>query len=93
MAHAQPKLGPPLRGVTSISGFVSWLIGILVTILWPAVVVFWLFVGFKFVAAQGNSEKLTEARSALLWALVGTAIVAGAQTLKIVIEGTINQLS
>lgn len=91
--EAQTKLGPPLRGVTSISSFVSWLIGIIVTILWPAIVVLWLFVGFKFVAAQGNSDQLTEAKNALVWALVGTAIVAGAQILKTVIEGTISSLS
>ena len=90
--HAQSKLGPPLSGVTNVSVFVSWLIGIIVTILWPAIIVFWLFVGFKFVSAQGSSEKIIEARNALLWAVVGTAIVAGAQVLKIVIEGTISSL-
>ena len=92
VAHAQSKLGPPLSGVTNVSVFVSWLIGIIITILWPAIIVFWLFVGFKFVSAQGSSEKIIEARNALLWAVVGTAIVAGAQILKVVIEGTINSL-
>ena len=90
---AEAGIGPPLRGVTNLSTFISWLIGIIVMILWPAIVVLWCFVGFKFVAAQGNAEQLIEARRALVYALVGTAIVAGAQVLKAVIEGTIGSLS
>lgn len=89
---AEAQIGPPLHGVTNISTFVSWLIGIIVMILWPAVVIFWCFVGFKFISAQGNSDALTEARSALLWAFVGTMIVAGAHVLKTVIEGTIDSI-
>ncbi len=91
-AEAQGTLPPPLSGVTNLSVFTSWLIGIIVMILWPVIVILWCFVGFKFVMAQGNPNALEEARNALIWTVVGTAIVAGAQGLKFVIEATINSL-
>jgi len=90
--YAQTKLGPPLSGVTDVSVFVSWLLGIILTILWPAVVVCLVYVGFLFVSAQGNAEGLEQAKRALVWAVVGTAIVAGAQIIKTIIEGTIKSL-
>ncbi len=89
---AEAQIARPLSGVTDLSTFVAWLISLIVTILWPAVVVFWCFVGFKFVSAQGNEKVLEEARRALAGAVIGTAIVAGAQTLQYVIEGTISGL-
>lgn len=93
MAAAQATLPPPLSKVTDVSAFTSWLLGVLLTILWPAVVVMLAYVGYLFVAAQGNSEGLERAKRALTWALVGTAIVAGAQILKTIIENTVRSLS
>ena len=44
-----------------------------------AVLVF-ILIGFKFVLAQGNSEKLTEAKKWFLWVIVGLAIYASLTT-------------
>lgn len=58
----------------------------------PVAVVFLVYVGFKFVAAQGNAEKIKEARRNLLNTIIGIAIFLGAWTIATVIANTMAQL-
>lgn len=58
----------------------------------PVLVVMIIYTGFKFVSAQGNESKLTEAKNALLWTFVGSAIVLGAFVILTVIENTVAAL-
>ncbi|MGE5541374.1 MAG: pilin [Bacillota bacterium] len=52
-----------------------------------------VWVGFLFVAAQGNPEKISAARSALIWVLIGGLILLGAEAISKVIEATVNSLT
>ena len=52
-------------------------------------VIMYVYIGFKFVFAQGNPAKITEAWSWLLWVSVGTAILIGAKVIVTVIESTL----
>lgn len=56
------------------------------------IVVFIVFAGFKFVTAQGNSEKVSEARKMLTWIIVGAFVLLGVYVIKAAICGTIAQL-
>lgn len=56
------------------------------------VVLMLVFVGFKFVLAQGNSEKVSEARKMLTWIIVGAFVLLGVFVIKAAICGTIGQL-
>lgn len=47
----------------------------------PIAVIFIVFSGFKFVTAQGNPSEITKARQALVWTLLGLALVIGAKAL------------
>ncbi len=49
--------------------------------------------GFLFVVAQGNPEKISAARSALLWTLIGGLILLGAEAISKVIEATVTSIS
>ena len=48
-----------------------------------------IFVGFKFVAAQGNEEKLKEAKSWLLWIVIGLAVLISARVMVDIIRNTL----
>ncbi len=48
-----------------------------------------IWVGFKFVAAQGNSDKLTDARREFLYVVIGIAILIGAAAITDVIKTTL----
>lgn len=56
------------------------------------VILMLVFVGYKFVAAQGNDSKIIEARSMLLWTVVGALILLGAQAIAIGIQATVQAL-
>jgi NADH:ubiquinone oxidoreductase subunit 4 (subunit M) len=48
--------------------------------------------GFKYVSAQGNPEKLTEAHKYLWYTLIGTVIIMLAQGFALALSGTISQI-
>lgn len=58
-----------------------------------ALLVFLVYVGFQFVAAQGNEEKLRTAKNAMLWTVIGGAILLGAEVIMGIIQSTANALS
>jgi len=56
------------------------------------IVLFIVFAGFKFVTAQGNSEKISEARQMLTWIVVGAFVLLGVYVIRAAICGTVGQL-
>ena len=52
-----------------------------------------VYCGFLFVTAQGNPEALSKAKSALLWTVIGGAILLGAQGIASGVGATINAVT
>lgn len=52
-----------------------------------------VYVGFLFVAAQGNEEKIRSARSALVWTVIGGLILLGASAISAVIQATVGTIT
>lgn len=93
-----PTTGPsgglvnPLRGVDSFPDFLRAILGGIVDIGTIVLIMMLVYVGFLFVAARGNAEKLQSAKSALVWTVIGGLILLGATSIQLVIEGTVNSL-
>lgn len=51
-----------------------------------------VWVGFLFVAAQGAEEKIRDARTALMWTVIGGLILLGAEAISQVITATVQAL-
>lgn len=51
-----------------------------------------VWVGFLFVVAQGNEEKIRDARGALMWTVIGGLVLLGAQGIATLIQATVNAL-
>ncbi len=51
-----------------------------------------IYVGFLFVQARGNAEKLTQARTALQWTVIGGLVLIGAAAIANVIAATASSL-
>lgn len=90
----------PLKGVNCTSGNGNCLSAFLASILQfvvyigSIVVIFMLiYVGYLFVIAKGNETKITEARKALLWTVVGALILLGAQAISLGIQATVAALA
>src|SRR3989344_4238984 len=56
------------------------------------VILMMVFVGYKFVVAQGKETEIREARQALLWTVVGALILLGSQAIALAIEATAKAL-
>lgn len=84
-------IGNPLK-VSSIPELINLILGLVIDIGLPVVALAIIYVGFLFVSARGNESKLSEAKTAFLWTVVGAAIVLGAFVISTAIEGTINSL-
>jgi len=82
------KLCNPLKA-TTISEFLLAIVGVLLMFAVPIVVIYIMYAGFLFVTARGNTEQISTARTALLWAVVGGVVVIGARVIISVIQGTI----
>ena len=85
-------LDSPLGGVSSLNDFIGKVLEVVVQIGTPIAVLFIIYAGFLFVTAQGNETKVTKAKVAFTWAIVGTAVLLGAWVLAVAIEGTIGNL-
>ena len=54
-----------------------------------AVTMWIIWAGFQFVLAQGNEKKVTDAKSNLLWSLIGAGILLGAVGISEAVQRTI----
>ena len=55
----------------------------------PLVALAIIYCGFLFVQAQGNSEKIEQAKDALLYTIIGAAILLGSWAIAGIISNTI----
>jgi len=84
-AFAQPGvLNIPLT--TLVADIAVVIFNILWTVAVAFVTVMFVIAGFKFATAQGNIEKVKEARNAVIWGLVGTLVVVLAWSMVSVIR-------
>ncbi len=90
-AHAQTPFDNPLRS-RSIMELLHVLLGALVYLGTIALVLAFVWTGFLFVVAQGAEEKIKDARSTLLWTLIGGLILLGAQGIAVIINATMSTI-
>lgn len=82
----------PLKGICSIQDFLVAILNFVVQLGTIALIVMLVYVGFLFVVAQGNEEKLKNAKSALMWTVIGGLILLGAQAIAMAIQATVGSL-
>ena len=58
----------------------------------PIIALSIIYSGFLFVAARGNSEKLSKAKDTLLYTLIGAAILLGSWAIAELIKSTVTSL-
>jgi len=78
--------------ITDIPSFIKELIKIVLYVGIPIVALFIIYTGFLFVEAQGNPEKLTKAKKALMYTLIGAALLLGAFVIAQAIGATVDEI-
>ncbi len=80
----------PFRGGSDLSSIIATILtSIIDPIATVVVVIAIIFAGFKYVTAQGNPKAIQDANQALLYVLIGTAVLLGATGIADAIHGTV----
>ena len=82
----------PLSNVTSIPELIKTVLEGVIKIGMPVIVLAIIYCGFLFVAARGNPESIKKAKSALLYTLIGAAVLLGSWGIAQLITTTITEL-
>jgi len=84
----------PLKdGLDDIPSFIVAIIKIVLVVGVPLVALAIIYSGFLFVQAQGNKDKLETAKKAILYSIIGAALVLGAFVISNAIQGTVDDIS
>lgn len=81
----------PIRYDTFME-FIRAILEVVLKIGIPVAAIFIIYSGFLFIKAQGNEEKLSEAKRAITYTVIGTAILLGSWLLATGIQSTIDTL-
>lgn len=81
----------PIKSNT-IMELLGAILDILVRVGTPIIILAFIYVGFRFVEAQGKPDKLSDARRAFTYTVVGTAVLLGARALSVLIDSTVQSL-
>lgn len=79
-------------GPQSLEQVVAVVVNVVQILLIMATVLYLLYAGLMFVTARGEPAKITKARDALLWGMVGAALILAAQVLVKTLESTVNSV-
>jgi heme/copper-type cytochrome/quinol oxidase subunit 2 len=85
------NISNPLKA-NDLVAFIADVLDLVIQIGIPILVVMIIYVGFMFVAARGNPDKITKAKTAFMWTVVGAAIVLGAFVITTAIKNTVDRL-
>lgn len=86
-----PKITNPLKKEFSdIPSLIKGLVDIILKLATILAVLALVWVGLKFILAQGNPTEIAKARQALWWVIIGIAILFGAQIIVEIIKGTLS---
>lgn len=78
--------------IDSIPAFIEAIIDIVLIVGVPIIVLAVIYVGFLFVQAQGKPEEITKAKKALLYTLIGAALLLGAFVIANAIGKTVEEI-
>ena len=82
----------PLGTTNTFQALAAKILAVVSSIGGIVAVFFIIYAGFLFVTAGANDTKRSDAKKAILYAVIGTAILLGAQALAKILEATINSL-
>ncbi len=77
---------------STIPGFIAGALKVMVMVALPIITLFFVYAGFMFIMAQGNTGKLADARRNFMYVIIGALLILGAWVIATLIGGTVTQL-
>ena len=85
-ASAQGAIQNPLGAGTTVMDVINRVIDFALRILTPLAVIMVLLAGLLYMTAGGSEEKVKKAHTALLWEIIGIAVVLVAKSVEIILR-------
>ncbi len=93
VAHAvTEKLTNPLGGIDTLPELIVAILRVVIAVGFPVLVLAIIYTGFLFISAQGNPDKIKDARTAFTWTIIGGAILLGALAIAELLRATVEQV-
>ena len=80
------------NGIKDLPSFIEAILNIVLVIGVPLVTLAIIYTGFLFVQAQGNAEKLSEAKKAFVYVIIGATLLLGSFVIAKAIKGTVDEI-
>ncbi|KKW24454.1 MAG: hypothetical protein UY70_C0001G0022 [Candidatus Kaiserbacteria bacterium GW2011_GWB1_52_6] len=77
---------------STIPKFIAGALKVMVEVALPIITLFFVYSGFLFIKAQGNTTELTTAKKNFIYVVIGALLILGAWIIATMIEATIGQL-
>lgn len=86
-----PKIQNPLnKDFSDLPSLINGLVDLALRLGTIIAVLALVWVGFKFIIAQGDPGEIAKAKQALQWVIIGIAILFGAKLITEIIKGTLS---
>jgi len=82
----------PLGDTKTLESLIDKIIQIFLNFFAIVAVIYLVYGGFLFIKAQGNPNALGEAKTNILWAIIGLAVILGAKAISTIVTNTISSL-
>jgi len=86
------KIVNPIPKISDLTGLIKTILEAVVKIGIPIVALAIIYCGFLFVKAMGKPEEIKKAKDALLYTVIGAAILLGAWTIAQLISDTVIEI-
>ena len=91
-SNVSVTINNPIPSITTVDGFIKTILIGVIKIGLPIVALAIIYSGFLFVSARGKPEALKKAKDALLYSVIGAAILLGAWAIAQLISDTVLKL-
>lgn len=82
----------PLGGTNTLMEFVTNVLKVVIQIAIPIAALALVYAGWLFVTAKGKESDVTKAKQALLWSVIGLAVLLAARAIVETVRQTISNL-
>lgn len=87
------KIKNPLGETDTIPEAIKKIMDVVLQLVFPFIVLLFIYSGFLFVTARGNKTKLDQAKTMFWYTLIGTLLILGAWTIATAIVNTVNEIT
>ena len=90
LALAAPVTFPNPIAAPDLTTLLTLVLNAVTLIVFPFIVLFIVYAGFKMIAAQGNPGEIEKAKQQIAYAIIGALIILGAQAISYAVKGTVD---